>query len=38
MEVPQMYKAIDTVMRRINTYEYEYVADEAEAKQLGCKL
>ena len=33
-----MYKAIDTVMRRINTYEYEYQADETEAAQLSCKV
>ena len=25
-------------MRRINTYEYEYQGDEAEAAKLGCKL
>ena len=33
-----MYKAIDTVMKRINTYEFEYEADELEAKQQGCRL
>ena len=31
MEVPDMYKAIEKVMRRINTYEFEYEADEREA-------
>lgn len=33
-----MYRTIDGVMRRINTYEYEYLADEREAEKLGCKL
>lgn len=38
MEVPDMYRAIDTVMRRINTYEYDYMADEEEARQVGCDV
>ena len=33
-----MYRAIDTVMRRINTYEYCYENDETEAKQMGCEV
>ena len=38
MQVPEMYRAIDAVMRRINTYEFEYEADEQEANQMNCKL
>ena len=33
-----MYKQIDYVMNRINTYEYEYQADEREANEVGCKI
>ena len=38
MEVPEIYKAIDAVMRRINTYEYDYEADEADARSAGCEV
>lgn len=36
--VPDMYQAIEKVMQRINTYEYEYENDEAEAHKLYCKV
>ena len=38
MEVPEMYCAIDNVMKRINTYECDYEADEQEAKTLCCEV
>ena len=34
MQVPEMYKTIDAVMRRINSYEFEYEFDEAEAREM----
>ena len=35
MEIPDMYKAINEVMTRLNTFEYDFRKDEEEAKSLG---
>lgn len=35
MEVPEMYKSIEEVFKRIDSFEFDFNKDEEEAKQKG---
>ena len=36
MDVPEMYKAIEEVFKRIDSFEFDFTKDEEEANQKGC--